>query len=54
MSARGIVTVIQARRGSTRLPGKVLLPLGGATVLQVMLSRVLSTKKVGNVPNPDG
>lgn len=35
-----IVGVIQARVGSTRLPGKVLLPLGGRPVLERMLERV--------------
>jgi len=34
------VAVIQARTGSTRLPGKVLLPLGGTTVLEHVLARV--------------
>lgn len=34
------VAVIQARMGSTRLPGKVLLPLGGATVLGQVIRRV--------------
>ncbi|HVR62409.1 MAG TPA: glycosyltransferase family protein [Polyangia bacterium] len=35
-----IVGVIQARVGSTRLPGKVLLPLLGRPVLERMLERV--------------
>lgn len=35
-----IVVVIQARTGSTRLPGKVLLPLAGAPLLQRMIERV--------------
>ena len=34
------VVVIQARRGSTRLPNKVLLPLAGATLLERMIERV--------------
>jgi len=34
--------IIQARMTSTRLPGKVLLPLCGKTVLEVMLDRLKS------------
>lgn len=37
--------IIQARMGSTRLPGKVMLPLCGKTVLEVMLDRLGSFKK---------
>lgn len=34
------LVVIQARTGSTRLPGKVLLPLAGKTLLERMVERV--------------
>lgn len=35
-----LLVVIQARMGSSRLPGKVLLPLSGAPLLQRMVERV--------------
>lgn len=43
------VVVIQARMGSTRLPGKVLMPLGGAPLLLRMLERVRAAAKVDEV-----
>lgn len=38
------LVVIQARTGSTRLPGKVLLPLAGKTLLERMIERVLAAQ----------
>ncbi len=45
----GIVTVIQARTGSTRLPNKVLLPLAGKPLLARMVERVLAAELAGTV-----
>jgi spore coat polysaccharide biosynthesis protein SpsF len=50
--------VVQARCGSTRLPGKVLLPLGGRTMLERMLERLTFAQAPGAIvvattPSPD-
>jgi len=37
-----VATIIQARMGSTRLPGKVLLDLGGRSVLARVIERALA------------
>jgi spore coat polysaccharide biosynthesis protein SpsF len=39
------IVVVQARRGSTRLPGKVLLPLGGRPMLGGMLERLAAGRR---------
>jgi len=44
-----IVTVIQARVGSSRLPGKVLLPLAGKELLARMVERVNRSLYKGKV-----
>lgn len=44
-----IVTVIQARIGSTRLPGKVLLPLSGKPLLLHLVNRVQQAKNIGRI-----
>jgi len=49
VSPSDIVTVIQARQRSTRLPGKILLPLGAATVLEQQIERVCAAALVGTV-----
>jgi spore coat polysaccharide biosynthesis protein SpsF len=41
-----VVAIIQARMGSTRLPGKVLKDLGGETVLARVVSRLRSTRLI--------
>jgi spore coat polysaccharide biosynthesis protein SpsF len=44
-----VVAIIQARMSSTRLPGKVLLPLAGVSVLSHVVSRIKSCKTVERV-----
>lgn len=46
---RRVVTVIQARVSSTRLPGKAMLPLFGEPLLVRMVERVTAAKSVGKV-----
>lgn len=48
MTAR-VVTVVQARTASTRLPGKVLLPLLGRTVLEHQIERIRRASLAGTV-----
>ena len=43
------IAIIQARMGSTRLPGKVLLKLEDKTVLEHVIDRVRSSKHVDDV-----
>ena len=44
-----ILGIIEARMGSSRLPGKVLLPLGKASALELLLTRVRATEKLDQV-----
>lgn len=44
-----ILIVIQARTGSTRLPGKVMLPICDASLLQRMVERVASANLSGTI-----
>lgn len=44
-----IIAVIQARMGSTRLPGKVLLPILGRPMLALQIERVKQAKLVDQV-----
>ena len=44
-----IIAIIQARLGSTRLPGKVLLDIEGKTVLEHVIDRVRSSKCIDDI-----
>ncbi len=43
------VAVVQARMGSSRLPGKVLMPLAGRPVLDHVVTRVSAAKRIDAV-----
>lgn len=45
----GVIAIIQARMGSTRLPGKVLLPLEGSPVLMHIIKRVTSCRTIKDI-----
>jgi spore coat polysaccharide biosynthesis protein SpsF len=44
-----IVAIIQARMSSTRLPGKVMMDLGGETILARVVRRVSRASLIGNI-----
>jgi spore coat polysaccharide biosynthesis protein SpsF len=44
-----VIAIIQARMSSTRLPGKVLLPLAGVPALNHVISRIQSCKTIDKV-----
>ena len=39
-----VVAIVQARMGSSRLPGKILKKLGSITVLEFLLKRLSNLK----------
>ena len=44
-----VVGIIQARIGSTRLPGKVMMQVGGRTMLSYLVERVARSRRLDNV-----
>ena len=42
-----MLTILQARMSSTRLPGKVLMPLAGAPMLARQIERVRRARSIG-------
>lgn len=39
-----VLVIIQARMGSTRLPGKILMPLGNSTIIECLIHNLTSDK----------
>lgn len=46
---RKVIAIVQARMGSTRLPGKVLMNVEGKTILSHVVDRVKQSKKIDEV-----
>lgn len=44
-----IVAVVQARMGSTRLPGKVMMDVGGRPLIEALLSRLAGTQGLDQI-----
>ncbi|MBI5437577.1 MAG: aminotransferase class III-fold pyridoxal phosphate-dependent enzyme [Nitrosomonadales bacterium] len=44
-----VVALVQARMGSTRLPNKVMKPIGGVPMIELLLSRLSQAKEVGQI-----
>ncbi|MDO8769891.1 MAG: aminotransferase class III-fold pyridoxal phosphate-dependent enzyme [Burkholderiaceae bacterium] len=44
-----VVAIVQARMGSTRLPNKVMKPIGGIAMIEVLLARLARAKEVNEI-----
>lgn len=44
-----IVALVQARMGSTRLPNKVMKPIGGVPMIELLLSRLSRAKEIDQI-----
>ena len=43
------LAIVQARVGSTRLPGKVLKKVNGKTLIEILFHRLSKTKKIDKI-----
>ena len=44
-----IAAIVQARMGSTRLPNKVMKPIGGIPIIELLLTRLVRAKEVDQI-----
>jgi spore coat polysaccharide biosynthesis protein SpsF len=47
--SKKIIAIIQARMGSTRLPGKVMMKINGKPILEHVIERVLESKLISDL-----
>ena len=47
--AINVIAIVQARMGSTRLPGKVLKQIDGKPLIEILLSRLSHSKKIDKI-----
>jgi glutamate-1-semialdehyde 2,1-aminomutase len=48
-SAMKVVAIVQARMGSTRLPNKVMKPIGGVPMIELLLARLGQSKEIDQI-----
>lgn len=44
-----VVAIVQARMGSTRLPDKVMKPIGGVPMIELLLARLAKSKQIDQI-----
>lgn len=44
-----VIALVQARMGSTRLPNKVMKPIGGVPMIEILLSRLKRSKELSQI-----
>ena len=44
-----VVAIVQARMGSTRLPNKVMMPINGMPMIEVLLARLAKSAQINHI-----
>ena len=44
-----ILAILQARMSSTRLPGKVMMPLAGAAMIKLQIERIAASVRIADL-----